>query len=70
MQLFNSTLHQRKQIEVIDSIENQIANNSLNFSTVEPIHNYSDDPRMCLTAIHFPKQNLINIIYSSLITPL
>ncbi len=70
MPLYNQTPHQKKQIGVINSIENQIKNNSLSFSTVEPIHDYENDPRICLTGIHFPKKDLLDRIYHSLTEPL
>ncbi len=70
MPLYNQTPHQNKQIEVISNIENQIKSSSLNFSTVEPIHDYDVDPRLCLTGIHFPNQDLLDKIYVSLIEPL
>lgn len=70
MSLFNQTSHQKKQIEVIDSIENQINNNVLNFSTVEPIENFENDPRLCLTGVHLPSQKLIDTVYDSIIKPL
>jgi len=70
MPLFDQTLNQKKQIEVIDSIENQIKGNFLGFSTVEPIKNYDNDTRICLTGIHFPKQTLLDEITRAFIEPL
>lgn len=70
MSLFDQTPYQKKQIEVINSIEDQVKNNSLNFSTVEPIEDFDNDPRLCLTGIHIPNQQLINEIYKALIDPL
>jgi len=70
MPVSDSTLHQKKQIEVINEIERQINNSSLNFSTVDPIGDFDNDPRICLTGVHFPKQELIDKIYKLLINPL
>lgn len=53
-------LHQQKQIEVINQIENQIKNNSLNSSSVSPVDNYNNDLRICFTSIHIPKESLIS----------
>ncbi len=70
MPLYSQTPHQKKQIEVINNIENQIKSSSLNFSTVEPVHNYDDDPRLCLTGVHFPSQEFVEAIYQSFVIPL
>ncbi len=64
------TIHQQKQIEVVNKIEEQIKNNSLGFSTVSPVNDYDNDPRLCLTAIHLPNHNLLEKIQQSLINPL
>lgn len=56
---YNRTQYQKRQIEVIDTIERQVGNNSLNFSTVAPIDDYENDSRLCLTSVHFPKNGLI-----------
>lgn len=70
MSLFDQTSYQQKQIEVINNIESQIKNNSLSFSTVRPIEDYENDPRLCLTGVHLPKTDLIENIYQSFIEPL
>lgn len=70
MSLFDQTSHQKKQIEVINGIDNQINSNNINFSTVEPLKDFENDPRLCLTGVHFPTQELINTIYQTLINPL
>jgi hypothetical protein len=64
------TQHQRKQVEVIDRLEKQINSNVVSFSTVSPVQNYETDPRITLTSVHFPHQDLIMQIQSSLIGPL
>jgi 2'-5' RNA ligase len=64
------TTHQQKQIEVIDSIERQVLNNSLNFSTIAPVEDFQKDPRICLTSVHFPKQELLSKIIETIIAPL
>lgn len=70
MPLFNQTPHQKKQIEVINTIENQVKNNSLSSSTVEPVEDFENDPRLCLTGIHLPDQKLVEIVHKTLIDPL
>ncbi|MBI3984673.1 MAG: hypothetical protein HY344_01870 [Candidatus Levybacteria bacterium] len=56
------TTHQIKQVEVINQIERQVETNSLKFSTVFPLKDYDNDPRICLTSIHLPKESLITKI--------
>lgn len=63
------TNHQLKQREVIDRIALQVSNNSLGFSTVAPIADYENDPRICLTSVHFPHRSLIEQVHS-LVEPL
>lgn len=70
MSLFNQTLHQQKQIDVINNIQNQVKNNSLSSSTVEPVEDFENDPRLCLTGIHLPNKKLIETVYKTLIDPL
>lgn len=62
--------HQQKQKEVIATIAQQIQNNSLQCSTVSAVNNYEQDPRMCLTTVHFPKKDLLDQIYTSILAPL
>ncbi len=62
--------HQQKQIEVINSIEQQIKSNSMGFSTVAPVSDYKNDTRVCLTSVHLPHQQLITQVQDSLIKPL
>lgn len=64
------TTHQQKQIEVIDQIEGQIQKNSLNFSTVSPVEDFENDPRICLTSIHLPSKSLLTKIEAQIIKPL
>lgn len=70
MPLFDQTPHQKKQIEVINNIEQQIKSNSVGFNTVDPIEDYDSDPRLCLTGIHFPRQELLETLYRVFINPL
>lgn len=44
--------------------------NKVEFSVVSAVDDYENDPRMCLTSIHFPKSNLINLINKEIINPL
>lgn len=62
--------YQQNQIEVINQIESQIKNKTLNFSTVAPINNYATDPRVSLTSVHFPDSKLLKKIQNELIEPL
>lgn len=55
--------HQLNQIKVINKIEKQVNKNTLNFSTVSPVEDYLNDPRICLTSAHFIKENLISEIH-------
>lgn len=36
------TIHQQKQIEVIEQIEDQIQKNTLNFSTISPVEDFEN----------------------------
>ena len=64
------TSHQLKQRQVIDKIEAQVNAQAMDFSTVSPVEDYENDPRMCLTGVHFPHQDLIQQIQHTLIEPL
>lgn len=66
----NLSSHQIKQIEVINSIENQLKNKSFGFTTVAPVNDFANDTRICLTSVHLPHQELINKIQNELIQPL
>jgi 2'-5' RNA ligase len=68
MYIFSS--HQQKQKEVIDSLEQQIRNKSVGFSTVAPVNDYENDSRICLTSVHFPHDQLISEIQDNIIRPL
>ncbi|MFH2118533.1 MAG: hypothetical protein ABII10_02260 [Candidatus Paceibacterota bacterium] len=61
--------HQQKQREVIEKIEKEIDSNSLSFSTVKPVADFVNDPRICLTSVHFPHQTFTQQIHQ-LIDPL
>lgn len=62
--------HQQKQIEIINQIEKQVRSDTLGFSTVDPVKDYESDPRICLTSIHLPHQDLLTKIQKSFIDPL
>ncbi len=70
MSLYNKIFSQQKQIEVINKIERQIKTNSIKFSTVVPTTSYDNDPRICLTSVHFPHRELLEKIEKNLINPL
>lgn len=54
------TDHQLRQQQVINKIAEQVASNSLSFSTVSPVEDYENDPRICFTSAHFPRKELID----------
>src|SRR3990167_5424128 len=62
--------HQQHQIKIIDQIEEQIKSNSLRSSTVSPVTDFENDPRICLTSVHFPSPDLKSYILESIINPL
>lgn len=64
------TDHQKKQIQIINQIEQQVKSKSLSFSIVEPTKDYKNDPRLTLTSVHFPNQSLTNKVTSEIINPL
>jgi 2'-5' RNA ligase len=64
------TIHQQKQIEIINKIEKQIQTNSLTATAVIPVQNFDEDNRMCLTSVHFPHKSFIDTIYSAISIPL
>ncbi len=64
------TTHQLKQQEVIDRIASQVSNKSLNFSTVSPVDDFENDPRICLTSVLLPRQGLLDQVQQDLIEPL
>lgn len=64
------TDHQLQQQQVINKIEEQVKTNSLNFSTVSPIEDYENDPRVCLTSVHLPHDELKQQVQKLLIEPL
>ncbi len=64
------TDHQLKQKEVIDDIARRVAGNSLNFTTVSPVEDFANDPRTCITSIHFPHHHLLDKVQRELIEPL
>ncbi len=68
--LTKSLLHQKKQVEVINQIEEQIKKDALSFSTVSPVKDYENDSRICLTSVHLPNKDLVNKIQKSIIKPL
>jgi len=64
------TIHQQKQIEIINQIEGQIRTDSLKASAVIPVENFDEDTRICLTSVHFPHRSFVNSIYTSITKPL
>lgn len=64
------TDHQLQQQQIINKIEEQVKTNSLNFSTVSPVEDYENDPRVCLTSVHLPHEELKQQVQQLLIEPL
>lgn len=64
------TLHQQKQIEIINQIESQLKNNSFSATAVKPVENFEEDNRIALTSVHFPQLTFVEKIYSQLSEPL
>ena len=62
--------YQQNQKKVIENIEKQVKQNSLQFSTVDPVEDFDSDPRICLTSIHIPNDFLKNKIQKQIIDPL
>lgn len=62
--------HQQEQKKVIAEIERDVARDTVSFSTISRVENYELDKRMCLTSVHFPGDNLKNVITQQLISPL
>jgi len=60
--------HQSKQIEVIKKIEKLFHQNKI--SAVQKVENYENDPRICLTSVHFPTKHLTKTILDKVINPL
>jgi 2'-5' RNA ligase len=62
--------HQDYQKEVINKLEQQVKSNSLSVSTVAAIGDFQNDPRICLTSVHFPNKSLIKKITETILNPL
>jgi 2'-5' RNA ligase len=62
--------HQDKQKKIISQIEKQVKNNALQATAVVPVHDFASDNRICLTSVHFPSAQFINIISKTIIEPL
>lgn len=62
--------NQQKQKEVINKIEELIRKNSLKSSVVNPVEDFDNDPRICLTSVHFPADFLQTKIHKEIIIPL
>ena len=62
--------YQDNQKKVVDELEKQIQGSTLTFSTVTPVADYTNDPRICLTSVHFPRASLIDQIQQQIIEPL
>lgn len=65
----NYTLHQQKQIEIINSLENTSRQNP-NYSVVTPVADFTNDPRLCLTSVNIPEPDFANKIVAEIISPL
>jgi len=63
-------LSKKAQTEVINEIEKQASANIMQFSTVLPVENYANDPRIALTSVHFPKNFFKEAIFDKILKPL
>lgn len=68
--MFQDTVHQEKQLEVINSIETSLKKSSVSFSMVAPVEDFSKDNRICLTSVHFPKISFLEKLQKEIIHPL
>jgi len=68
--MYNLTNYQQHQLEVIGQIEESLAKNQAKFTMVEPVADFVNDDRICLTSVHFPDPKLINKVYKEIIEPL
>lgn len=59
-----------QQQKIIKKIEEQVNADSLNLSTVSPVEDFDNDPRICLTSVHLPNKKLILQVQQELIEPL
>lgn len=70
MTTYNTTTHQQAQIEVINKIEQQANTNSMQFSTVTPVNDYTNDTRISLTGVHLPNDSLKKNVSTQILEPL
>jgi len=68
--MFDQTDHQKHQLKVIDDIEQSLLKNQQSFSVVTPVDDFFNDPRMALTAVHFPKISFLKKIREEVLEPL
>lgn len=64
------TSHQLHQKKVISQIESVLKKGLVPFSTVDPVADFSKDPRLTLTSVHFPHSGFIDTIRNKFIEPL
>ncbi|MCK4588263.1 hypothetical protein KAT60_00415 [Candidatus Woesebacteria bacterium] len=64
------TKHQKKQLDVIKKVETQVQNKSIGFSMVSEVEDYKNDPRICLTSLHFPTPTLAEKLKKDIQDPL
>lgn len=67
---YNNSHHQKKQLQVIQQLEQKVQNNTASFSLVSPVDDYESDNRICLTSVHLPSHELIQKIQSEIVQPL
>ena len=64
------TQYQKNQIKTINSLEDNLKSNKVDFSIVSAVDDYKNDPRMCLTCAHFPSNSFIESVDKQIIKPL
>lgn len=62
--------YQKKQIEIINKIEEDLKAGLINLSSVPPVEDFEKDNRICLTTVHIPNKEFKQKIESDLIQPL
>jgi len=66
--VFNKTLHQKKQIQIIEQIVESAQLGKI--SVVAPVKDFAKDPRLCLTFAHFPDRRFVDGIKKQILDPL
>lgn len=63
-------IHRERQIEIIQTIEEQVRTDSLQATAVIPVADFENDNRICLTSVHFPTQSFSDAVLQTITQPL